>query len=64
MLLKAITQICAESGQPYMPGDIFAIRSEKEGERLIRLGAAIPAKKHISIEMAVSDKDDGRNNED
>lgn len=63
MLLKAINQICVEPGEPYMPGDIFAIRSEKEGERLIRLGAAIPAKKKISIEVAIPDKETGGKNE-
>lgn len=63
MLLKAINQICVGPNETYMPGDIFTIRSETEQKRLISLGAAIPAKKKISIEVDMSERDTGGKNE-
>lgn len=53
MLLKAIHSIKDHRGT-FRPGDVFTMESEKEVKRLIRLGAAIPARKTITIEVAMS----------
>ena len=53
MLVKAIHSITDIRGN-FMPGDVFTIESKKEVKRLINLGAVIPARKIITIEVAVS----------
>ena len=58
MLLRAIHRIQAGDRGEFMPGDIFASESEKEAERLIRLGAAEPARRKVVFEAGV--QDDGK----
>lgn len=61
MLLKAIHRLVDHRGT-YMPGDIFTPDTKEDEERLLRLGAAVPARKIITIEIDMTSNEKGEKN--